>query len=52
MVEDRRRWMESKQSHGCFWSCRFDLPSEDMAALDGLEAGLATGWNLMRDHAV
>lgn len=32
--------------------CRFELSAEDMAALDGLEEGLVTGWNPIRDHAV
>lgn len=31
---------------------RFELSAEDMAALDGLEEGLVTGWNPIRDHAV
>lgn len=32
--------------------CRFELSEEDIAALDGLEEGLVTGWNPIRDHAV
>ena len=31
---------------------RFELPGEDMAALDGLECGLVTGWNPIRDDPV
>lgn len=32
--------------------CRFELCEEDMAALDGLESGLVTGWNPIRDDPV
>lgn len=31
---------------------RFELSGEDMAALDGLECGLVTGWNPIRDDPV
>ncbi|KAI7840058.1 hypothetical protein COHA_006189 [Chlorella ohadii] len=31
---------------------RFELSDDDMAALDGLESGLVTGWNPIRDDPV
>lgn len=31
---------------------RFELSGEDLTALDGLECGLVTGWNPIRDDPV
>lgn len=36
----------------CPWPARFELPAEDMAALDGLDSEHVTGWNPIKDDPV